>query len=316
MDPEIEAVRELEDPLKQAQQASELLTRYQTAVTQLSRIRREAIEQLIAKGMTKAQLAEHLGMTRARVGQLLAAGPRSEGLFLGNGKLTVALGAKLEADKPQPSPVVSQQVFQAYERLSELARTLGLDAQYEVIPPPGLVDLNRDNLVVICGPRLSPIIAQVLASDPNLGFAHDDHGWYLVDHATGTTYRSPRDHGRVGRLRLPRAAAPHRRPRHLPVLRRHPRPRQQRRHALPGRAPGGAIRRGPHRTLLDHHRLPVRPRQPPGHQAASGSPRCTGPTAAADARRHRHPARQPRHPERGGGLHRRAPGRASSSWMD
>ena len=27
MDPEIEAVRELEDPLKQAQQASELLTR-------------------------------------------------------------------------------------------------------------------------------------------------------------------------------------------------------------------------------------------------------------------------------------------------
>ena len=195
MNPEIEAVRELEDPLKQAQQASELLNRYQAAVTQLSRIRREAIEQLIAQGMTKAQLADNLGMTRARVGQLLAAGPRSEGLFLGNGKLTVALGGKLEADKSQPSPVVSQEGFQAYERLCELARTLGLDAQYEVIPPPGMVDLNRDNLVVICGPRLSPIIAQVLASDPNLGFAHDDRGWYLVDHATGTTYRSPRDDG-------------------------------------------------------------------------------------------------------------------------
>ena len=89
MNPEIEAVRELEDPLKQAQQASELLTRYQAAVTKLSRVRREAIEQLIAQGMTKAQLADHLGMTRARVGQLLAAGPRSEGLFFGNGKLTV-----------------------------------------------------------------------------------------------------------------------------------------------------------------------------------------------------------------------------------
>jgi hypothetical protein len=195
VDPEIEAVRELEDPLKQAQQASELLTRYQAAVNQLSRIRREAIEHLIAQGMTKAQLAEHLGMTRARVGQLLAAGPRSEGLFLGNGKLTVALGAKQEADKSQPSPVVSQEGFQAYERLCELARSLGLDANYEVIPPPGLVDLNRDNLVVICGPRLSPIIAQVLASDPNLGFARDDQGWHLVDHATGTTNRSPRDDG-------------------------------------------------------------------------------------------------------------------------
>ena len=149
MNPEIEAVRELEDPLKQAQQAGELLTRYQAAVTQLSHIRREAIEQLIAQGMTKAQ----------------------------------------------PSPVVSQEGFQAYERLCELAHSLGLDAEYEVIPPPGLVDLNRDNLVVICGPRLSPIIAQVLASDPNLGFAHDDQGWHLVDHATGTTYRSPRDDG-------------------------------------------------------------------------------------------------------------------------
>jgi hypothetical protein len=89
--------------------------------------------------------------------------------------------------RPPPGP--------AYERLCELARTLGLDAQYEVIPPPGLVDLNRDNLVVICGPRLSPIIAQVLASDPNLGFARDDYGWHLVDHATGTSYRSPRDDG-------------------------------------------------------------------------------------------------------------------------
>jgi hypothetical protein len=49
--------------------------------------------------------------------------------------------------------------LQAYERLYELARTLGLEADYEMIPPPGLVDLNRDNLVVICGPaclRSSP----------------------------------------------------------------------------------------------------------------------------------------------------------------
>jgi hypothetical protein len=195
VDPDIEAVREIEDPLKQAQQASDLLTQYQGAVTQLSHIRREAIERLVAQGMTKSQLAEQLGMTRARVGQLLAAGPRSEGLFLGTGKLTVALGGKLETNKPQPSTVVSQEVVQAYERLCELARTLGLDAQYEVIPPPGLVNLNRDNLVVICGPRLSPIIAQVLASDPNLGFQHDDRGWYLVDHATGTSYRSPHDDG-------------------------------------------------------------------------------------------------------------------------
>src|SRR4030095_12095145 len=30
---------------------------------------------------------------------------------------------------------------------------------------------------------------------PTLGSSHADHGWHLVDHATGTTYRSPRDDG-------------------------------------------------------------------------------------------------------------------------
>jgi hypothetical protein len=195
VNPDIQAVRDLEDPLKQAQQASEVLAQYQAAVTELSHIRREAIERLMAQGMTKSQLAERLGMTRARVGQLLAAGPRSEGLFLGTGPLTVALGGKLEAGKPDPGPVVSQEGFQAYEQLRDLARTLGLEAQYEVIAPPGLIDLNRDNLVVICGPRLSPVIAQVLAADPNLSFEHDDTGWYLLDHATSTAYRSPMDHG-------------------------------------------------------------------------------------------------------------------------
>jgi hypothetical protein len=35
----------------------------------------------------------------------------------------------------------------------------------------------------------------VLAADPNLSFEHDDLGWYLLDHATGTAYRSPMDDG-------------------------------------------------------------------------------------------------------------------------
>ena len=98
-----------------------------------------------------------------------------------------------------------------------------------------------------------PIVAQVLASDPNLGFADDDHGWYLVDHATGTTYRSPRDDGQPADYaylgRLPRIDG---RGTFLD-LRRHPRPRQQRRRPLPGRAPGvlyGEVRTGRFSTII------------------------------------------------------------------
>ena len=61
---------------------------------------------------------------------------------------------------------------------------------------------------MICGPRLSPLIAQVLASDHNVGFEHDDAGWYLIDRVEDRKYRSPMDSGESGDFaylgRLPR----------------------------------------------------------------------------------------------------------------
>jgi DNA-binding CsgD family transcriptional regulator len=186
---------DLQDPLRRAREASSLVSAYQTAIAELSRIRREALEELVAEGMSQSQIAEKLGMTRTRVGQLLSAGPKPERAFLGSGTLTIAVGGKLEAKAHKPGPVVAQEDFQAYEAMQELARTFGLDTCYEVIPPPGLINLNRDNLVVVCGPRLSSLIAQVLASDHRIGFEQDDAGWYLVDRVEGKTYRSPMDTG-------------------------------------------------------------------------------------------------------------------------
>ena len=175
----------------------------------MSLLRREALNELVSLGQTQVQIAEALGMTRSRIGQLLASGPRPERAFLGSGRLSVALGGKLEAGKNQPGPVVSDGTLAAYESLARLARTLGLESDYEIIPPPGMVHLNRTNLVVICGPRLSPIIAQVLESDPNLGFEHDDEGWCIVDKTTETVLRSPASSGAledfayIGRLPRP-----------------------------------------------------------------------------------------------------------------
>jgi hypothetical protein len=191
----VKALCDIEDPLTRAREASELAATYQTAIAELSRIRREALEQLVAAGMSQSQIAEKLGMTRARVGQLLSTGPKAERAFLGSGRLTIAVGGKLEAKATKPGPVVAQEDFQAYEAFQELARTVGLETCYEVIHPPGMINLNRDNLVVICGPRLSPLIAQVLASDHHLGFEQDDAGWYLIDRVEDKKYRSPMDDG-------------------------------------------------------------------------------------------------------------------------
>ncbi len=187
-----------------------MITQHQAHMAELARIRREAIDDMRKAGMSQAEIAKSLGMTRGRVAQLATSGPPPERAFFGTTDLTVALGTKSEAPKKSgpAGPTVSQEGFRAYEHLKELCAGLSLEAGYEFIPPPGMVRLNRDNLVVICGPRLSPLLAQVLEADPVLAFADDDQGWHLADKTTGTTYRSPMDEGQpsdIGYLaRLPR----------------------------------------------------------------------------------------------------------------
>jgi hypothetical protein len=208
---EIQAVAQLTDPVTRAQRAGELLPRYQAAVTELSRLRREAVQELIDGGLSHSEIAAKLGLSRARVGQLTSSGPPPERAFFGTDALTVAVGGKLEAPKDasgDQGPVVAQEDFQAYLQLSKLAKGLHLDTHHEVVPVGGMIRLTRDNLIVICGPRLSPLIAQILESDPNLGFEHDSDGWYLIDRQTSTVFRSPSDQGERGDIgilaRLPR----------------------------------------------------------------------------------------------------------------
>jgi predicted XRE-type DNA-binding protein len=193
---EVEPVRQIADPMERAKQAGAMHTRLQIVSKEVSRIRREAIEELLRDGMSQTQIAAELGVTRGRVSQLAASGPPPERLFFGDDMITVAIGGKWEADKPEPGTVMAHEDFQTFERLKDLLRSLHLDAEAEVIPPPGMLRLNRDNFVVICGPRLSPLLGQVLESDPILGFEKDADGWHLVNRETRTIHRSPMDSGK------------------------------------------------------------------------------------------------------------------------
>ena len=199
----------IESPRARAIAAHNLIDDYQSAIGELSRLRREALEELLGTGMTQTQIADLLDMSRSRVSQLLSAGVRPERAFLGTGTLTIALGGKYEAGKDKPGAVVSAEALAAYERLAELARSHGLKSDYEVVPPPGFVTLNRPNLIVACGPRLSPLVQQILESDSNIGFAKDGHGWFLTENHSGAIHRSPCDGGHsadvayIGRLPRP-----------------------------------------------------------------------------------------------------------------
>ncbi|KJY29947.1 MULTISPECIES: sigma factor-like helix-turn-helix DNA-binding protein [Streptomyces] len=210
MHEEIQRVAQVEPPVERAKAAIALMGDYQGRVTELSRIRREAIEEAAASGMSQSEIAALLGVSRGRVGQLAAQGPPPERAFFGTDLMTISLGGKYEAGKEtgEAGEVVTREDFGNFEHLRKLLSTLKLDAQYEVIPPTGIVNLNRDNHVVVCGPRLSPIIAQVLEGDDHLRF-QKDRAWHLVDLKTKEVHRSPMDEsgeaGDVGYLaRLPR----------------------------------------------------------------------------------------------------------------
>ena len=201
-------VAAIKDPGERARAVNQLIDDYQAAIAELSDLRRETLRELLASGMPQMAIADMLGISKSRVSQLLSAGSRPERAFLGTGTVTVAVGGKLEAGKAAPGAVVSTESFSGYEVLADLARSVGLDVAYEVVPPPGHIHLNRPNLIVLAGPRLLPFITQVLDADRHLGFLNDQNGWYLVDKNTGTQYRSPIDRGEPGDYayvgRLPR----------------------------------------------------------------------------------------------------------------
>jgi hypothetical protein len=202
-------IAKLRDPVERALAAHRLIDAYQAEITELAALRRDALHELLASGKTQAQVADLLGMSRARISQVLAGTSKPERAFLGNGRLTVAIGGKQEVGRSDPGDVVSVESFAAFELLAQLSRSLGLDAEYEVVPPPGHVRLNRPNLIVLTNPRLLPFLGQVMEADPRLRFEADDQGWYMVDIESSEEFRSPRDRGvnadfaYVGRLPRP-----------------------------------------------------------------------------------------------------------------
>ena len=132
------------------------------------------------------------GLTRVRIHQLKQSAPAPDGAFLGNARLIIATPLKQEAGNSRP--VLAAEDFSAAQRLGDLARSYKLDPSFEHVPIGGEIDLNREDVIVICGPRLSSHVAGVLAQDPSISFERAEDGpWTLRDRETGVAYRAGMD---------------------------------------------------------------------------------------------------------------------------
>ena len=210
MSDELQRIMAIDDPYLLLREVTTRLADAQQEVTELARLRRRVVQDLHAQGLSYAQIAEKAGLSRGRIHQIRHTGPAPEGAFLGRGLVTVA--TPLRRDDERGRTVVAVDDVSSGKRLEDLARSYGLDATSDHVPVSGEIDLNRDGLVVVCGPRMSQEMWDTYAQDPVLRWERAEDGpWTVVDRRTGTVYRSgqddeptrPYDVGYLGRLPRP-----------------------------------------------------------------------------------------------------------------
>jgi len=194
---ELERLRAMSDPMEQLVYSGEALAALQAATAEVGEIRRSALDSLRARGMTLAQISAEAGVSVARLSQLGASKRRPERALLSTGQVVRVVLPVEQAPYPEgpTRPAVHESDLGFRDDIASLAEQFALETETEYLPNGEYVDLNRDGLVVTCGPRQSPWLTQILASDVAYGFERDDEGWYLLDRSTGEKHRSPRERG-------------------------------------------------------------------------------------------------------------------------
>ncbi|MEU6945286.1 sigma-70 family RNA polymerase sigma factor [Streptomyces sp. NPDC046316] len=186
---EVRRVAAMQDHALRVKAAVDLMGELQAAVVETSRMRKESIAWLRDHGHSMADVAKLMGVSRARVAQLRDAGPPPERAFLGTQDVQV-----LVPMRPGERDYVALEDSSTGQKLLALAHRLQLEGDLGYISTSGEIDLNREDLIVVCGPKTSPVTAAALQADPRLSFETlPDGRWALIEIDSGKTYTSPSD---------------------------------------------------------------------------------------------------------------------------
>ena len=188
----IRTVRDETDPVRRVRLAGEAMTQLQQGEVELSRLRREAIEDAASAGLSYSEIARQVDLTRGRVSQIRSDSPPAERAFFGVGPLTLAV--PLRPIQGRDQPVVASEDMQARNDLAELLNSLVFHVYPDEIDPRKRWRPAGDELIAICGPKSSPTIAELLSTDPLLNFSEDSEGrWGITDRITEKRFESPMD---------------------------------------------------------------------------------------------------------------------------
>ncbi|RSM77081.1 hypothetical protein DL991_21280 [Amycolatopsis sp. WAC 01375] len=188
---DFDAVRGDNDPIRRARRAAALQTHYQQRATELSRLRKAAIEEAHRDlNLSYTEIAKALGITKGRITQIRGSAPAPERAFFGVGPVSVGVPLRHGTDHRMRTYVdAADMTAQAQAEgilasLSLAAETFNIEPDLET-PPAG-------DTIVICGPRSAPVGSRLLARDNHLGFTREDERWRIDDRDSGEHYFSPR----------------------------------------------------------------------------------------------------------------------------
>src|SRR5699024_6648433 len=100
--------------------------------------------------------------TRSRISAILKQGQCAERALFSQGgeSVTIALGSRHSDGAGAPSDMITRDAAAAGDVLAAALRDYGIDHEREVVPAPGLVNLNRTSLVVMGSPKILPLMEQ------------------------------------------------------------------------------------------------------------------------------------------------------------
>jgi hypothetical protein len=188
---ELDAVRNDPDPSNRAKRAHELSEAYRQRQHELARVRRAAIDEANATGMSFTEIAAAVGISKGRITQIRGSAPPAERAFFGIGPVTVGVPLRFGTDDRMRTYVDAADA-RAQKETELLLGTLSLAALEEPIRPERSEPFAGD-AVVICGPKSAPVGAALLERDERLRMTKVDGRWWIEEQASGTLLGSPRN---------------------------------------------------------------------------------------------------------------------------
>lgn len=127
--------------------------------------------------MPFSTIADQLGITKARVSQLRSTAPAAERAFFGIGPITVVMPYRLQTTDRE-RPLLAAEDVAAADLAKDLLQSYDFTVRTAQTGPDD-TNLPDGDLFVICGPKSSPAVGELLDADPRLEFVHEDTLWAI-----------------------------------------------------------------------------------------------------------------------------------------